>query len=182
MQKNIFMPLLIGIMIMLSFTACGNKSVTSDSNSASNVSINDIHQSIMDAYGENYLPNTDIPSEMLESEFGLKDDMYTEIIAKMPTIGFHPDRVIIVKAKDGKADDVEKALKKARENKINESVQYPANVAKVNASEIVRNGNYVAFLLVGAPDDNIDATESEASEFAKKETEKSIKAFNDSFK
>ncbi|MBQ9988186.1 MAG: DUF4358 domain-containing protein [Clostridia bacterium] len=142
-------------------------------------------QQILDAvkaaYGESYLPNTPIEREMLEFEFGLDMALVEDMAAEMPMIGFHPDRVIIVKAKSGEGAAVESAFKTARENMINNGIFYPANLPKINASQVVRNGDYVAFLLVGAADD-VSATEEEMAQFALNEVQKAVEAFNALFK
>lgn len=140
-----------------------------------------IKNAIAAAYGEDYLPNTEITSEMLESEFGLKADMYDEITAEMPMIGFHPDRVVVVKAKSGMGDKVKAALEKARETKINDANQYPANLAKTSVAKVLNNGDIYCFLIAGAPDDTSE-NEDAAMKFAEEQIQKGVDAFNNYFK
>lgn len=154
----------------------------SDTTNKKDVTVDKILNAIKAAYGENYLPNMEIPAEILESEFGLTPDMYEAVKAEQPMIGTHADRVVVVKATEGRADDVEAALNTARENKINDTFQYPLNLPKINAAKIVRNEDFVCFLLVGAINENMDATEEEAKQFAEDEVEKGVNAFNDLFK
>lgn len=155
---------------------------TEDNTNTSKVTVDDILSSIKEAYGENYLPNVEMTSEFIDLEFGLTSDMYEEIKAEQPMISTHPDRVVIVKAAEGKADDVEAALIAAKDKLINDTFQYPMNLPKINATQIVRNGDYVAFLMVGAINENMDATEEEAKLFAEEEVEKAVNAFNNLFK
>ena len=61
--------------------------------------------------------------------------------------------------------DVEKLL-------INDSFQYPMNIAKVNAAKIVKHGDYVFFLMLGKYDDREEASDEERLEFAKEEVGK----------
>ncbi|MDO5558646.1 MAG: DUF4358 domain-containing protein [Oscillospiraceae bacterium] len=170
----------------------GNSSASSDAGTSqtqtetqsqdqtkSDKSAEDILASIKEVYGENYLPVTPISDEMLSDQFGLSSDMYTDIAAEMPMIGFHPDRVIIIKAAEGKAEEAQAKLEAARQKLVDDSVQYPANIAKVSASQVVRNGDYVAFFLLGAPDDRTEATEEEALEFARSENAKAVDKFNE---
>lgn len=159
-----------------------NETVNGDQTNNSKVTVDEILNAIKAAYGEDYRPNMEINAEMLKTEFGLTSDMYKEVKAEQPMIGTHADRVVIVKAAEGKAEDVEAALITAKENKINDTLQYPMNIAKINATKVVRNGDFVAFLLVGAINENMDANEEEAKQFAEKEVEKGVKAFNDLFK
>lgn len=50
-------------------------------------------------------------------------------------------------------------MNEAREKKINDSMMYPVNAAKINAAKVVRRGDYVAFILLGKIDENVDAPE-----------------------
>ena len=184
-----FIKILLSTMVILGlFTACSNDGANNpgvdngEQSSAVNVTVGDILDAIKTAYGEDYLPNMEIPAEMIESEFGLTSDMYEEVKAEQPMIGTHADRVVVVKAQEGKADDVESALLTAKENKIKDTFQYPMNVAKISASKVVRHGDYISFLLVGAINEDMDANEEEAKEFAEKEVQKGVDAINDLFK
>lgn len=137
-----------------------------------------ILDAIKAAYGDNYAPNAEIPEELLESMYNLDPDSYTEVAAEMPMISTNVDTVIIVKAASGKAGDVEASLNSYRDYLINESLQYPMNVAKVNAAKVVANGDYVAFLLLGAMDDRDDASDSERATFAEEQVQIGVDAFN----
>jgi hypothetical protein len=156
---------------------------TEDSDNTNNteITVDDILNAIKAAYGESYLPNMEIAPEFLEAEFGLTPDMYEGVKAEQPMIGTHADRVVIVKATEGRADDVEAALNSVRENKINDTFQYPMNLPKINATKIVRNEDFVCFLLVGAINENMDANEEESKQFAENEVDKAVNAFNDLF-
>lgn len=136
-----------------------------------------IADKIIAAYGDNYLPNMDIPDEMLQSLVGLEADSYTEIFAQQPMISAHPDILIIAKAASGKTDEVKSKLEKYQDYLVNESMQYPMNVAKVNASKIVANGDYVAFILLGAINENEDSSEEEQAAFAEEQTAIGVNAF-----
>ena len=137
-----------------------------------------ILEAIKAAYGDDYAPNAEIPEDLLSSMYGLDPDTYTEAVGEMPLISTTVDTVIIVKAAEGKTGDVEAALNSYRDYLINESLQYPMNVAKVNATKVVANGDYVAFLLLGAYDDRDDASDSERAEFAEEQVKKGVDAFN----
>lgn len=152
-----------------------------DNTNKSDVTVDDILNAIKAAYGDNYLPNMEITPELLEAEFGLTPDMYEAVKAEQPMMSTHADRVVIVKAKEGKADDVEAALINARENKINDTLQYPMNLPKINAAKVVRNSNFVCFLLVGSINDNMDSSAEDAKQFAEDEVAKAVNAFNGLF-
>ena len=137
-----------------------------------------ILDAIKEAYGEDYLPNTPIPEELLSGTYGLDPDTYTEIAAEMPMISANVDTVIIVKAASGKTGDIKAALTAYHDRLVNESLQYPQNVAKVNAAQVVANRDYVAFIMLGKIDERGNASDSERAEFAEEQVKIGIDAFN----
>lgn len=141
----------------------------------------EILDSIKTAYGENYLPSMSIDPMTLESMFAITSDLYAEFAGEMMMISTYPDTVMIFKAADGQADALEAALNTLRDNKMADQMQYPINIAKVNATKVVRNGDYVAFLLIGAVDEREDATEDEASQFAEEQVQIAVSAFEAAF-
>lgn len=58
-------------------------------------------------------------------------------------IGTNVDTLIIVQAKKDRVEDVEKVLNTYREGEINNTMQYPMNIGKVQASRIETIDNYV---------------------------------------
>lgn len=109
-----------------------------------------IKKAVTDTFGENYWPNTAIPAEMLEGTFGITSDMYDDYMAEMPMISTNVDTLVIIKAKEDQVQAVEDALNAYRENLVNDTMQYPMNVGKIQASRIERIDNYVCFIQLGA--------------------------------
>ena len=107
-----------------------------------------IRQAVVDAIGENYFPQMQIPAEFLEG-FGLTADMYDEFFGEMPMISTNVDTLIVIKAKEGQAEAVEGVLTAYRENLVNDTMQYPMNVGKIQASEVKTIGNFVCFVQLG---------------------------------
>ena len=141
-----------------------------------------ILQQIKDAYGENYLPNAPIDSEILESIYGISPDMYVEYVGESPMISVYVDTVLIVKAASGKQGDVKSALEAYRTSQIEQSMMYPMNVAKVNASKVETEGDYVAFLMVGQIDEREDATDDDRAAFAEEQVKIAVDVFHNYFK
>jgi len=108
-----------------------------------------IRQAVVDALGENYWPQMAMPAEFLEG-FGLTSDMYDEFFGEMPLISTNVDTLIIIKAKEGQVAAVEEVLNAYRENLVNDTMQYPMNVGKIQASEVKTFGNFVCFVQLGA--------------------------------
>lgn len=153
----------------------------SDSNDKnSTLSAKGLRDAIAKAYGENYLPDQAMDAEMIESEFGLTKDMYDEVVAEAPLIGFHPDRLVIVKPKKGKEANVKRALEDALLVMKEQQMQYPVNVAKVNAGKVLEKDGYYCFMILGETDDTSE-NDDDAAKFAEKQIDIGVKAFDNYF-
>lgn len=153
----------------------------SDSNDKnSTLSAKGLRDAIAKAYGENYLPDQAMDAEMIESEFGLTKDMYDEVVAEAPLIGFHPDRLVIVKPKKGKEANVKRALEDALLVMKEQQMQYPVNVAKVNAGKVLEKDGYYCFMILGQTDDTSE-NDNDAAKFAEKQIDIGVKAFDNYF-
>lgn len=108
-----------------------------------------IKSAILEQVGDNYFPNMALMPDMLEAQFGITADMYVDYFAEMPMISANVDTLLIIKAKDGKVEDVEAALEAYRDVQVNEALQYPKNIGIVQASRIETIGNYVCFSQLG---------------------------------
>ena len=153
----------------------------SDSNDKnSTLSAKSLRDAVAKAYGENYLPDQAMDAEMIESEFGLTKDMYDEVVAEAPLIGFHPDRLVIVKPKKGKEANVKRALEDALLVMKEQQMQYPVNVAKVNAGKVLEKDGYYCFMILGQTDDTSE-NDNDAAKFAEKQIDIGVKAFDNYF-
>ena len=156
--------------LTLSMTACGGKqdnnasSTTQESGmavteetTAAPVSAADARKALQsakkavtDALGDNYWPDSEIPEEMLNDTFGISADLYDAYLGESPMISVNVDTLLIIHAKDGKVEDVENALNAYRNHLVNDTMQYPMNLGKIQASRIERVGDYVCFVQLGA--------------------------------
>ena len=145
--------------------------------SASSVSVSSIVDAVKSAYGQTYLPQMDLTAEDIEARYGIKADDYDEAVAQVAMISTQVDTFVAVKAKDGKADAVVSALNAYRDDLVNNSMQYPMNVPKVNASKVYQNGNYVFFIMLGefAPE---DADEAAAVAFHEEQNQIAVTAID----
>lgn len=117
-----------------------------------------IRQAVVDALGENYWPNSQIQPEVLESIYGITSDMYEDYMGEMPMISVNVDTLLIIRAKDDKVDEVEAALNAYRDRMVEDTMQYPMNLGKIQASKVEKTGNYVCFVQLGA--DTTEASEN----------------------
>lgn len=134
-------------------------------NYKNDVSTADIEAAVAQALGENYLP--DMAVETLEG-LGITEDMYDEFIYKTPMISGNVDTLIVVKAKEGRVADVETKLNEFRDYNINDVLQYPMNLTKVQCAQVTSVGNYAIFVQLGA------ALGSDASDAAIAASEKEL--------
>lgn len=147
-------------------TSCGNtnQSGTAQTTQAQ-VALTEIHDAVKEAYGEDYIPEMACDAELLETLFGIKGELYEEFIAEMPMMSAHTDQFVAIKAKEGKAEEVEQLLQTYQDNLLENSFQYPINQGKVEGATLYRNGNYVFyFILGGYPEDGSDVDSQKAKE------------------
>lgn len=161
-------------------SSSGDISGSESNDKNSTLSAKGLRDAVAKAYGENYLPDQAMDAEMIESEFGLTKDMYDEIVAEAPLIGFHPDRLVIVKPKKGKESEVKRALADALLVMKEQQMQYPVNVAKVNAGKVLEKDGYYCFMILGETDDTSE-NDDDAAKFAEKQIDIGVKAFNNYF-
>lgn len=161
-------------------SSSGEISGSESNDKNSTLSAKGLRDAVAKAYGENYLPDQAMDAEMIESEFGLTKDMYDEVVAEAPLIGFHPDRLVIVKPKKGKEANVKRALEDALLVMKEQQMQYPVNVAKVNAGKVLEKDGYYCFMILGQTDDTSE-DDDDAAKFAEKQIDIGVKAFDNYF-
>lgn len=164
--------------LLFSMTACGNKKDdnkgeslpsgettendgTYDESSTeygTGVDIQDIKKALVDTFGDNYWPDSEIPKEMLKDIYGVSEELYEEYYGESPMISTNVDTVLVIKAKEDQVAAVEEALNTYRNALVNDTMQYPMNVGKIQASRIETFGTYVCFVQLGA--DTMEASEN----------------------
>ncbi|WP_352399753.1 DUF4358 domain-containing protein [Anaerotignum sp.] len=186
MKKNtLFILGLAAILTMGIATGCGN-SGTVDSGSTNNgeqVSvesglISTFHEAIRNAYGDNYLPNTQLDEESFTQKYGVDKSNVKNFLAEIPMIGTFVDTLVIVETQEGKADAVEASLNEYRDVLLADTMQYPMNLAKINSSVVYRVDEYVFFIMLGAIDEENEEESAQLS-FAQDEVQKAIDAINE---
>jgi len=183
------LAMLLALMMVLSLAACGNKNneepdapeepsssveetpetpeETPEETPAGEVDakLTELHTALKEAYGENYLPSMPLDETMMSEVVGINMDNVESFIAEMPMMSAHVDTFIGIKAKEGKADQVEEELKAYHNSIVENSMQYPMNEEKVKASQVIRKGDYVFMMMLGQiPDETITDTAKFAQE------------------
>lgn len=121
-----------------------------------------VRTAVIDELGDDYWPEMAMSPEILEMNFGLTSDMYVDFMGEMPMMSTKVDTLLIVKAAEGRADEVEQALQDYRTAKIEDTMQYPMNIGKVQACRVERMDDYVCFLLLGGDISEVEDAGDEA--------------------
>ena len=186
MKKKLACMLLMGT-LALSMAACGNgqdkntgaatetgvestegtaesTGTSAESTEAENAGtpLQNAKKAVTDALGDNYWPDSEIPEEMLNETYGVSADLYDAYLGESPMISVNVDTLLIIHAKDGKVEDVENALNAYRDSLVNDTMQYPMNLGKIQASRVERIGDYVCFVQLGADTSSVEEQGDEA--------------------
>ena len=183
MKRFLSLTLCVLLLLLVS-TGCGdmnNDASSTPSAGEMRYTASQILDTVKSAYGSDYLPDTEMLEDRLNDEFPIDKALVKEIRAEMPTLGTTPDRLVAVVANDGKGEEVENALKAARNSMIAGTSVTDDGHAKVSASRVVRNGDYVCYIMLGA--NNVDDTISESAklDYAKRQVNRGVNAFNSMF-
>ena len=143
-------------------------------------SISEIHKIIKNTYGEDYRPNTEIPQDALTSLFGINLSDVEEFIAEQPMISANIDTFIAIRAKAGKGSAIETALLNYKTSITEGAMMYPSNIPKAQAAQVVRHGDYVFLVMLGAAGE-MEADEATQLSFAKEQVKKGVNAINNYF-
>lgn len=175
-MKNFnFKYLIVSVLCLILAMGAG----CSKGSSQPDVSLTDILDQVKSAYGESYIPQMELDQETLEQKYGLTEDMYKEAIGEAAMISVQVDEFVAVHANEGRADDVEKALNDYRDYLINDALNYPMNIGKINGSKVYRNGDYVFFIMLGdMPQEIMDGSEEEAKAYAEEQNDIAVKAID----
>lgn len=117
-----------------------------------------IRDAVAEDQGDNYWATMPLTPDLLEMQLAVTPDMYDDYIAEMPMMSAHVDMLVVIKAKEGQVDAVKAALDAYRDNNVNNTMQYPSNIGKVQASVVEVIGNYVCFVQLGG--DTMEAEEN----------------------
>lgn len=148
-------------------------------------SVKKIRKAITDLLGENYLANMSLTKDEIKERFGLQPSWYTDVIAEIPMMTAHVDTLVIAKAKNKNTKKkIKKQLTDYRNILINDTLQYPMNLLKIQASKVYVKNDYVSFLLLGHVDSSSEetSTEEQIIEEYKAEIKKITDTINSLFK
>ena len=166
-MRSVLLLALAGVMVF-SMAACGEKKVEEEpvttpvvdetdikeSELKSEVvevslSIADIVDTLKATYGAEFNATQELEADVLETLVGISPDMYEEYYAAVAPISAHCDTLIVVRALEDKAAEVEKLLNDYREKRLNDTMEYPANLPKIAASVVDVQYDFIIFRMLG---------------------------------
>lgn len=110
----------------------------------------ELRAAVLEAVGEeNYWPDMPMTPDIFEMFYSVTPDMYDDYMAETPMISANVDSLVIIKAKEDQADTVEDTMNAYRDMLVSDTMQYPSNLGKIQASQVERIGNYVIFVQLG---------------------------------
>lgn len=173
---------MIALVAFLFLGGCAKPADKPEDDSPSKVSILDkTLADIKVAYGDDYGPNTEITKDQLQEVYNIDMENVSYFVAEGPMMTNNTDMFIGLIANPGKIEDVKKDVLAYQQYLINDSFQYPMNMARVQASEVVIKDNVIFFVVLGKMDDRNDVTEEQALEFAKEQVKIAIDVINGEF-
>lgn len=119
----------------------------------------------------------------LEEAYGIDPELVDSAIIEIPMMSTHVGTFVGIKAKDGKGEEVEKALTAYRDKLAEDEMQYPMNAMKAKSGQVVREGDYVFFLLLGEVSDAaMDMEDADQLDYYRGENEKAAEAVRNAVK
>ena len=162
------------IIISIALCSCGKyiyennldlsvqKEFSETDNAINNVTCEVLVKEVSKVIGENYFPDMQIEDDYFEQQTGLTNSLYDEFAGEMAKINTNVDTIIIVKAKEGKIAEVEQKLSEYRNQLLNDTMQYPTNTGKIQASRIEQIDSYVCFVQLGGDTTIVNGQDDES--------------------
>ena len=123
--------------------------IVTEPEEAVDVSIDDIVNAMKEAYGEMYLPNMPLDEEMFLGMTNISKDLFVEFYAEVPMMSAQVDKLFVLKAADGKVEELAKAVEDYNKNVLENEMNYPMNIPKIEKAVVETRGDYVIFYMLG---------------------------------
>ena len=163
----------LALSMILSLAACGSKTDDNKKNEAEvTMTAQEIMDALMEKLGDSFDCDTAETEDRMSGYWGL-DMSQVEDWAAMSNSNssLNPSTAVILKVKDGYAQDAAALLQSGYEQMLSYSRMYNMDLQKVLQARLFVNGNYVALLILGAQGD-WEASDEEQAKFAASEAAK----------
>lgn len=140
-----------------------------------------VHEAVVGIFGENYIPS-EMDAAYLEQMIGVKPDLCKEFFVDAPMMNVQVDTFVGIEAVEGKADEVEAALKAYQAKFLADKKEFPYlpdHLPKAEAAQVVRIDDYVFFVMVA---DTAEADETTFEATIKEQIQKSVDTIKETLK
>ena len=164
--------LLLALMMVLSLAACGNANDNGNKDNG-NTTVDKTAQEVLDALkeklGDSYGCDLAESEDRMTNYYGLDMSKIDSWAAESSeNSALDPSTAVVLKVKDGYAQDAAALLQTGYEQVLDYSKMYDMNLPMVQQARLFVNGNYVALLILGQmPDENADEAKLAQDEAAK---------------
>ena len=160
------LSLMLAVMLVMSFAACGSKKAEANTlkegTTLADV-ITAVNAKFAEKYGSDYsavaMPFA-IEEQYLADFMELDSSVYDEFAGDISMSMTNSDAFFVIKAKEGKVEQVQQALEKRLADLVAQYEYYPVSGSyeRAQAGEVYVKGDYVFLIVVGAlTNDNMDA-------------------------
>lgn len=139
--------------------------------------LNEIYQEIRNAYGQSYRSGTAYTEAKLAQRLNVDPAWCEAYLAEEAGTEENKTLFVAVKAQPDMADSVEKVLLEYQDMLVEDSTQYPVRQIQAQASQIIRYGDYVFFVMLGQVPEGIE-DELEAFQVADEDNQKAVDAID----
>ena len=162
----------LALAMALSLAACGSKADDNSGKTDVDMTAQEIMDTLKEKLGDSFECDVDGTEDSMSSYWGL-DMAQVESWASMSNSNsaINPSAAVVLKVKDGYAQDAAALLQDRYEQLLSYSRMYDMDLQKVLQARLFVNGNYVALLILGATGD-WQLSDEELAKFAADEAEK----------
>ncbi len=180
MMKRI-LAFALALMLALSLTACGGKTDDGENGAEVTMTAQEIMDALKEKLGGSFDCDTAETEDRMSGYWGLDMDKLESWAAMSNSnSAINPSAAVVLKVKDGYAQDAAALLQIGYEQVLSYSRMYDMSLQQVLQARLFVNGNYVALLILGAQG-NWEADAEEQANFAADEAAKVDEAWNDIF-
>ena len=162
----------LALAMALSLAACGSKADDNSGKTDVDMTAQEIMDTLKEKLGDSFECDVDGTEDSMSGYWGL-DMAQVESWASMSNSNsaINPSAAVVLKVKDGYAQDAAALLQDRYEQLLSYSRMYDMDLQKVLQARLFVNGNYVALLILGATGD-WQLSDEELAKFAADEAEK----------
>ena len=162
----------LALSMALSLAACGGKADDNKGKTEVTMTAQEIMDILKEELGDSFECDVDGTEDSMSGYWGLDMDKVESWAAMSNSnSSINPSTAVIVKVKDGYAQDAAALLQSSYEQTLSYSRMYNMDLQKVLQARLFVNGNYVALLILGAEGD-WEASDEEQAKFAAEEADK----------